>query len=343
MRGYREFLASYAGWLGLPSGAGEAALVEAALVEAALVEARTARIADSRPDGYLRTLLDDAGVGALLVDTGFGGPGTLRPTELAALVGRPVRTIVRIETTVEGVLLAHGAGRFRDEVRAALVAALDDGAIGFKSIAAYRSGLALERPSERALRRALGDASGQARRLTDRALVSEAVWIAADLAVERMVPLQFHVGFGDRDVHLPSADPTLLRSLLADPAVESAPIVLLHCHPFVAQAAYLASIYPQVHVDLSLTIPLLGEAGARSAISAALALCPASKLLAASDGHSYPEMHWRGARLWREALTEVLARDVEAGTLDASTAVADGSAILGGNAARLYELNGARD
>lgn len=57
------------------------------------------------------------------------------------------------------------------------------------------------------------------------------------------------MGFGDADVHLPEADPTLLRALFRDRRTEGCPVVLLHSYPFGAQAAYLASVYPQVHVD----------------------------------------------------------------------------------------------
>lgn len=73
-------------------------------------------------------------------------------------------------------------------------------------------------------------------------------------------------------------------------------------------------------------------------IAEALALCPATKLLAASDGHSYPEMHWRGMRLWREALAAVLAGEVSADRLDDSELEPLAASILAGNAARIYGL-----
>ncbi|TMA53647.1 MAG: hypothetical protein E6J75_15080 [Deltaproteobacteria bacterium] len=106
-----------------------------------------------------------------------------------------------------------------------------------------------------------------------------------------------------------------------------------------AQAAYLASIYPQVHLDLSLAIPLLGGAAAERMIAEALAMCPATKLLAASDGHSYPEMHWRGMRLWREALATVLTTEISADRMDDAELEPVAGAILAGNAARLYRLS----
>ncbi len=63
-----------------------------------------------------------------------------------------------------------------------------------------------------------------------------------------------------------------------------------------------------------------------------------TKLLAGSDGHSYPEMHWRGIRPWREALGRVLAGEVGAGRLDEAEVEPIGRDILARNATRLYRL-----
>jgi predicted TIM-barrel fold metal-dependent hydrolase len=139
------------------------------------------------------------------------------------------------------------------------------------------------------------------------------------------VPLQIHTGFGDTDLDLALADPALLRPLFQDRRTKGCPVALLHCYPFVAQAAYLASVYPQIWMDLSLTIPLV-EPLAAELVRDALGLCPATKLLAGTDGHSYPEMYWWGVRTWRRALTQIP---------DASE-VAD--RILATNARELYRL-----
>ena len=113
--------------------------------------------------------------------------------------------------------------------------------------------------------------------------------------------------------------------------------MLLHCYPFVGQAAYLAGTYPQVWMDLSLTLPL-AEPVAAGLLREALGLCPAGKLLAASDGHSYPEMHWWGATVWRHTLARVLGDEIDAGGLDEAAARAAAGRVLAGNAAELYRL-----
>src|SRR4029453_6020131 len=93
--------------------------------------------------------------------------------------------------------------------------------------------------------------------------------------------------------------------------------------------AYLAGTYPQVWMDLSLALPLAEPLAARL-VPEALGLCPTGKLLAASDGHSYPEMHWWGATLWRRALERALGDEADA------DAVAGGGRA--GNPPRLYRL-----
>ena len=333
--GYREFLRAMASFLGVTNDPVD--------LEARVVRARAQAVGDE-PDAYARRLFDDARISTLLVDTGYGAEG-LTPTAFAGAVGRPVQTIVRIESVAERCLAAElrlplTRLAFTEALLGELDRAVAGGAVGFKSIAAYRAGLDLPEPSAAqvvgALRRV--DRAAQARRLSDPVLVAHVVWTAARLAAARGVPLQFHVGFGDEDVHLPAADPSLLRPLLRTPWAEECQVILLHCHPFVDQAAYLASVFPQVHVDLSLTIPLLGAAGAERAIGSALALCPATKLLAASDGHSYPEMHWQGMRMWREALGRVLARQVVAGRMDEAEVEPMARGILAGNSERVYRL-----
>lgn len=88
-----------------------------------------------------------------------------------------------------------------------------------------------------------------------------------------------------------------------------------------------------------MTIPCWGAAAPR-AIGEVLALTPWTKLLAGSDGQSYPEMHWRGARLWRAALVDVLAAEVVADRADVPEAGTMATAILGGNARRLFGVRG---
>jgi uncharacterized protein len=330
--GYHRFLSTIAPLVGAESSA-----------EQAVVTARD-RVAGADPARYLRMLLDDCATGSLLIDTGYGGPGTLDLGELEAAAGRPVREVVRLEPLVEA-LLGEG-GQATGSLDALVEAfetrvgeAIKGGAVALKSVLAYRAGLRLPASGRAELRRAFTelDRAAQARRFDDAVLEPFLVRRAAELAAGGDVPLQLHTGFGDADIDLPSADPALLRPLFTDPRTEACQVVLLHTYPFTGGAAYLAGLYPQVHMDLSLAIPL-AEPAAERLVREALGLCPASKLLAASDGHSFPEMHWWGATVWRRTLGRVLAAEVRSGGLDEAAALGMAERVLGGNARRLYHL-----
>jgi uncharacterized protein len=92
-----------------------------------------------------RRLVGAAGIETFLVDTGLTPALLTSPTELAALSGTAVgREVVRLEAVAASVLDAGVAPReFAEAVRAAFTAASDGGAVGAKSIAAYRVGLRL--------------------------------------------------------------------------------------------------------------------------------------------------------------------------------------------------------
>jgi predicted TIM-barrel fold metal-dependent hydrolase len=332
--GYRHFLAALAPLLGIGGPDDD--------LERRVVAGRD-ELTAADPAGYLRRLLDDAGVAALLVDTGFGEE-ILAVAALEGAAGRPVHPIVRLETVAEQVLGAGGpaAGslaRFTDAVEERLAEALDGGAVAIKSVAAYRGGLRLADPGPAERRRGFGglDRAGQAARFDDPVLEPFLVRRAAELAATRQVPLQFSTGIGDEDVYLPHADPGLLWPLLRDPRTGDCPVVLLGCYPYVGGAAHLAGTYPQVHMDLSPGI-FLAEPLAARMVSEALGLCPPGKLLAGSGGRAYPESHWWGAVVWRRALARVLRAEVDAGGLDDPTARDTARRVLATNATRLYRL-----
>jgi predicted TIM-barrel fold metal-dependent hydrolase len=336
--GYRHFLATLADLLDVaPAEAGEE-------LERQVV-ARRDELARADPSGYLRLLLDHAGIAALLVDTGAGGGKVLKAAELERAADRPVHEIVRLEPIAEE-LLAPGAPTARSLAR--LVAgfeervglAMERGAVALKSIASARGGLWLFTETTQADRRRAFtnlDKAAQSERFDDAVLLPFLVRRAAELAATRQVPLQFATGIGDEDVYLPHADPALLWPMLRDPRTEDTPVVLLGCYPYVGAAAHLAGTYPQVHLDLSPALAL-AEPIATRMVSEALGLCPPGKLLAGSGGRAHPESHWWGATVWRRALARVLRAEVAARGLDDAAARDTARRVLATNATRLYRL-----
>ena len=62
-------------------------------------------------------------------------------------------------------------------------------------------------------------------------------------------PVQFHTGLGDNDINLVLANPAHLQPMIE--YYKEVDFVLLHSsYPYTREAGYLASVYPNVFVDL---------------------------------------------------------------------------------------------
>lgn len=91
--------------------------------------------------------------------------------------------------------------------------------------------------------------------------------------------------FGDKDLQLELANPLHLRAVLECPHYANARVVLLHgSYPFMREASYLASVYPQVHLDFGLVVPKLSVRGMRCAVSDLMDLAPVNKVICVHDG-----------------------------------------------------------
>jgi uncharacterized protein len=254
---------------------------------------------EKEPREYASALLRATGTDMLLVDDGFPPPGVgVEWQELGELARCHARPILRIERVAEtgGV----------DEVRSEVSVARENGFVGLKTIAAYRTGLEVER-------------------IEDFVVAA----LEANEATGAPLPVQFHCGFGDSDLYLPRADPGHLKPLIE--RFRDTPFVLLHCYPFVREAGWLAHVYGNVWFDVSLTIPHVSRPD--EMVRQALELAPVSKLLYASDAARTPELYYLAAKWWREALAAVLAE-----ALPAAGAETAGRQILRDNALALYAL-----
>ncbi|MFF4607070.1 amidohydrolase family protein [Streptomyces sp. NPDC001339] len=287
------------------------------------------------PDETRRRLLRATGIGTYLLDTGL--PGELTgPAETAAAGGGTGHEIVRLETLAE-----HTAATVRnpDDLPGALAHAVHDAArtaVAFKTVVAYRHGLALtpEPPGTDAVHAAARawSAAG-APRLTDPVLLRHLI----GLAVATGRPLQFHTGFGDPDLRLDHADPALLTDLIRALAGTGTDLVLLHCYPYHRQAAYLAAVFPHVYADIGLTLTHTGPR-ATAVLAEFLELAPFGKLLFSTDAYGLPELYVVGSALFRTALAGVLGEWTAAGAWSEEDARRVGVMIAAENARRVYGL-----
>jgi predicted TIM-barrel fold metal-dependent hydrolase len=297
-----------------------------------------ARRAELGADEVAGRLLRAAALSHVLIDTGLDSPALAPPADVALAAGAEYREVVRLERVAER--LADGGGVNAEGFAAAYVAALRDataGAAAVKSVLAYRHGLDIDpgRPAPgevRAAARRWLARRGPAR-LDEPVLLRFVLWCGID----RGLPVQIHTGFGDRDLRLAAADPALLQPFLAAAEPSGAPIVLLHCYPYHRQAGWLAQVFPNVYVDLGLTVAQVG-ARADAVVGECCELAPFGKLLFSTDGYGLPELYLVGAAQFRHSFGRLLAGWVLDGAMPGHDAARVAEMVGAGNARRLYGL-----
>jgi predicted TIM-barrel fold metal-dependent hydrolase len=296
-----------------------------------------ARRSELSPEELARTMLPAAGVARWIVDTGFKGDLITTPDQLTKLSDVPSSEILRLERLTED-LLADGTSPddYPDALRAALRAAVvNPEVVGTKTIAAYRIGFDVEwaRPTDAAVVARAREFSARPHplRVDDEVLIAFGVHEAA----AHGLPIQVHVGFGDRDMDLHRSDPMLLLPLLR--AMTPVPVLLLHCYPFQRQAGYLAQAFDHVNFDVGLAINYLG-ARSTGLVAEALETAPFAKQLYSSDAFGPPELHVLGSVLWRRAMGLVLGDWVRAGDCGIDDAIRIVDMIGVRNSQRVYQI-----
>ena len=161
--------------------------------------------------------------------------------------------VLRLETVMERLVVeTESFAEVEEGFRAELSDARQHGIVAFKSIAAYRGGLQVELRRRDEAQRSYDKVKTQAQpdgalRLSDLPLLEYLLRIALEEAARQALPVQFHVGFGDSDVDLRTANPLQLQPLIRDPALQDVPFVLLHNYPFVREAGYLLANAVRLH------------------------------------------------------------------------------------------------
>jgi len=298
---------------------------------------------------YVNSLFDDVSLGAFIIDEGYSSGNALSLQKLAQLTGRPVFCCLRIENLIEQALrMASTFADLEEKFYSLLNSPSEVPVVSFKTILAYRGGLSLLETSrelaaedfaglkEMAARKTLSNSSIRIEKCN---LHHYFVLRAFEVAAKRGLPVQIHTGLGDSDEDLSMCNPLLLRSLFENKNYAGAKFVLLHCYPYVKEAAYLAALYPNVYMDLSLACFLV-SANIESILLDAISLAPISKILTGTDGHTAPETHWYGALSIKRGLSAVLGKLVEQDILEGRQAMKVAGDILHGNARQLYKLEG---
>jgi predicted TIM-barrel fold metal-dependent hydrolase len=305
----------------------------------AVVAAREAALR-ADPTGYPRRLMDAERVVAVIADEGYPQPTIVRQDFEDALGGVPVHRVGRIEPWI---VEAREADTFSDAVdafeRRMDEAGGDPRLVGFKTIIAYRTGLDITDPSTSDAEAAFGrwradgwrETREHAKPVRDLLLRR-----AFALAKEHDRPFHVHVGGGDPDVNLSHAKPSDVFSFFVEH--QDIPIVMIHSgYPWVAEASYVASVLPNVYLDLSELVPW-GWGQIDWSLEMVLGAVPGAKIFHGSDESSEPEMFPTSAKLVRQALERVLGTFVDRDFLSVTDAERIGRGVLADNVRRLHGI-----
>lgn len=289
-------------------------------------------------------LIRDANIVGMLIDYGFRSILNYGPEDLKVLLPCRLDPILRLETLAQDLILKMDTiEQVVEAFRAEVEAAPGQGYVAMKSIIAYRTGLAIHEWPNSELLAAFSLVKEKANKegmiyLASPPINDMLVLHALDIAEKLRMPVQFHSGFGDADQDMLLSNPLHFRPLLQSGKYYHVPWVILHMgYPYVRQAGYLASIYTNVFVDLSLVIPF-AISDVLALLTELMGLAPLSKLLYASDGFSLPELFWLGAKIGREKLELALGKLVEDKILNTAEAIEAAEMILYRNTETVYEL-----
>jgi len=233
---------------------------------------------------------------------------------------------------LEAARAAFRQERYHD----ALDGAIADGAVAFKSVIAYRTGLDVAPVAETDARQNF-DVHRRDSEHTQKPLRDFLLCHTLDVARERGIWTHIHAAVGDPDIVYQRANPAQLYPLLHSERFRRNRVVLIHGGwPWVDEAAAMAAILPNVYLDVS-EGNLFGMPNVRQRIYETLEACSYSKIVYGADG-SHPEALWIAARRYKVVLGRVLDELVGDGFCTRPEAYQVGRLILHDNAARMYDL-----
>ena len=289
--------------------------------------------------GYTKGLLEAAGVVAVLADEGYPQP-PIPAVEFAGTIGVPVSRVARLEPWI----IARREGSFDDLVAGvetdATEAASDQNCVAYKSIVAYRTGLDVGDPSPSEAAEAFARwRADDWRETREHAKQVRDFLIRRTLAVAKANDraFHFHCGGGDPDIDLAHSSPKGLFPLLVD--VQHQPVVLVHSgFPWVEEGAFIASVLPNVYLELSELIPW-GWGQVESALELIVGSVSAAKVMYGSDEAGEPEGFWVAALMARAALQRVLGSLVDRDYVAVDEAKRLGRLILADSCRGLHGLS----
>jgi hypothetical protein len=251
------------------------------------------------------------------------------------IVARDAAEREQLTESVDG--RASSLGDYLTALDAAFGVARERGAVGVKSMLAYRRDLSHGLPTANEAKRLYAK-----KRLDDaevRALEDFLVHAAVDRAGAHGLPYQIHVGYGSWQTGITAqANPLLLNSLIE--AHRATRFVLLHGgYPFIGEMATLAKNHPNVYLEGG-WLAYISPAAYRRAMGDWLDLVPANKLLAFGADCLHVEQTLGALLLTRRQLAHALAEKVSDADWPVSFAKKVGRRLLTQNPREIFSLDG---
>lgn len=291
-----------------------------------------------------RRLLRACNLQDLVIDTGHRSDSIADVPMMATLSGRPAHEVVRIESVAEQVARDCSSAAAFPQAFAEELARRAEGAVGLKTIVAYRVTFAIDQtpPAKEEIARGAdrwfrdNEAKGKVR-LTDVDVVRHGLWLGGELCRQRKIPLQIHVGFGDPDIYMHACDPTHFTDFLRSMEEWEVACTLLHNYPFQREAAWLAEIFQNVYYDVGVILNFAGPQAA-SIMGEALEMGPFFKQLYSSDAFGLAELYYLGQLQFRRVLKQHLDRWIADDMCTLAEADRIVAMIATGNSRRIYPL-----
>lgn len=292
---------------------------------------------------YIRLLWHEVSLAGLIIDDGYDRQNNLSLADLSTASQSNIFHCRRIENVIEKSFLdLDSFAELENELAPRLLKQESQKLVALKTICGYRGGLNLSSPKRaeavaefESLKR--NSAEAGTFRIQSGNLYHYLLRLSFEIAGENELPVQIHSGIGDDDADLYQCNPALMQNLFRSQSMAKTNFVLLHCFPYIKEAAFMTALYPNVFMDLSLSISLASPLSAQM-ITDALSVAPSTKILAGTDGHTCPETHWYGAICWKRGLGQALLNMVRSSALTYREAEAIAGLILHDNAFALYRL-----
>jgi predicted TIM-barrel fold metal-dependent hydrolase len=320
-----------------------------------ITKRRKARYA--KPKEYISKLFEEAKIDTLIVDTGFpgeeNGEHSVPFEEFKKLVKCKLQRIYRLEPLFSKLYKRSLSfdEMFRNYIESLHSAVKLDGYVAFKSVIAYYFGLKIHKVDEEDARGAYERLRGKKKllavsltekdpkALADKKLLHDfLVCWGIEKSIELDVPFQIHTGIGSSSIDARYSNPLHLYEVIRDKKLGKAKIVLVHAgYPYVEEAGFLASSFPNIYVDVSQMMPFIGT-GIKDKVLQLLYMSPITKIMYGSDGYNIPELFWISAIWGKKAISEAFQELVKSEAFDEDYAYKAGSLILSKNAVRLYKL-----